>query len=112
MLRTTFRSQGLGEGRELPRPLFYGRGGRRARPPVGEGSGPHHKCATAHFLCCPTLCVIQSEAKNPGSFLRHNRKRATAGSRTPAQESPNRAAASASSLLSTRPWPAPCRDLP
>ena len=33
-----------------PRPLFYGRGGRRAQPPVGEGSGLHHKSGAAHFL--------------------------------------------------------------
>ena len=42
MLRTTFRSQVPWEGQrrvQLPRPLFYGRGGRRAQPPVGEGSG-------------------------------------------------------------------------
>jgi hypothetical protein len=33
--------EGLGGrgGGNLPRPLFYGRGGRRAQPPVGEGSG-------------------------------------------------------------------------
>src|ERR1700691_887349 len=48
--------------RLLPRPLFYGRGGRRAQPPVGEGSGPHHNCPTAHSL----PCIIQSAAKNPG----------------------------------------------
>src|ERR1700691_5662356 len=34
----------------IPRPLFYGRGGRRAEPPVGEGSGPRHKTEAAHFF--------------------------------------------------------------
>jgi len=50
MSGTTFRSQILfpcviqseakNPGPFLPRPLLYGRGGRRAQPPVGEGSGP------------------------------------------------------------------------
>src|ERR1700691_5345433 len=36
----------------IPRPLLYGRGGRRAQPPGGEGSGAHHHCQTAWSLPC------------------------------------------------------------
>src|ERR1700691_4778276 len=49
----------------IPRPLFYGRGGRRAQPPGGEGSWPHHNCATAYSL----PWVIQKSAKKPGALL-------------------------------------------
>ena len=42
---------------------FYGRGGRRAQPPVGEGAGPHRKTWPLAF------CVIQSERRIPVPVL-------------------------------------------
>src|ERR1700678_2501568 len=36
----------------IPRPLLYGRGGRRAEPAGGEGAGPHAAFTQRHCLLC------------------------------------------------------------
>ena len=54
----------------LPRPLLYGRGGRRAQPPVGEGSAMPSQMRDCSLVVSSYLCVIQSEAKNPDAVLR------------------------------------------
>ena len=66
------RASGAGEGE------LYGRGGRRAQPPVAEGSGPPHHCPTVHSLCLsersgyplpPAEALSQPKGKNPGPDL-------------------------------------------
>ena len=56
--------------KERVRGELYGRGGRRAQPPVGEGSGPHHKSSAAHFFLSLHPCVILERSEESRFLLR------------------------------------------
>src|ERR1700678_4595309 len=66
-VRNFFWGGGAGN---LPRPLFYGRGGRGAQPPVGEGSAVHAETEQGHSLFLLwLLCLCHSERSEESRLL-------------------------------------------